>query len=220
MASCQECNAEVASGKKLCEECAKKKIAEMDEPIEEETVEAVDEDVEEESEEEIEEVESEEDTDCTPQSDRINRIIAAAIDGVLAAVIFGILYTIIGKIPIVRFLAPYVVSFAMLAFLALRDVLFDSQSPGKKILGFKVIKIGEEKREIGTMTSVLRNMPFLLFSVINTFVMLIPLLPFKWIFTSMISICGMCVACFELFLIFSNGKRFGDKLGRTKVVKN
>ena len=220
MANCHECNAEVATGKKLCEECAKKKIAEMDEPIEETTEEV---DAIEDDEAEEEEVEQDDDlSDCTPGSERINRVIAAVIDGLVAGVGLGILSVVIGMIPIVNFIGPYIVMAGSIAFLSLRDVLFDSQSPGKKLMGFKVIKIGEENREIGTMTSVLRNMPFLLFSIINALLMLIsigPMVVFTFIPMILVAFAGFGVAGFELFLIVSTGKRFGDKLARTKVVK-
>lgn len=221
MANCQECNAEIKTGKKLCEDCAKKKVAELDE------VEVVDEPDDEDSaadqeDENDEQDSSEQEADCTPKAERVNRIIAAVIDGVLIAVLFGILSFLIGKIPIVNFLAKYVTMIGSIVYFAVRDVIFDSQSPGKKIMGFKVVKIGEENRNIDTLTSVLRNIPFLLFTVIASVFSLLsigPLALFMWIFIMLAGLAGLAVTGYELFLVYSTGRRFGDKLGRTVVVK-
>lgn len=126
----------------------------------------------------------------TPRDEVVKRGIAFAIDvAIFSAIIF-----ILG--------GGMIAMIASSAFMVFRDVIFEGQSPGKKIMGLKVV----DRSGLGIgrdfMTSLKRNVLFLL--------------PYS----------GFYVAIVEgLFLLFGDkipfiGEkiRFGDKFANTDVV--
>lgn len=234
MANCQECGVELEGSKKLCEKCALKKIEEMDAEdieqtpdvpqVDDEKAESVDENTEsvDEKEAESQQESLEEDEDITPQSLRIPRIIAGVIDGISISVFVGLTIWLFKFIPLIGFIGTYIGALISILFFIYRDNLFDSQSIGKKILGLKVIKIGQKNKNINTTTSVLRNLPFLIFAISNFIFTLINIGPLKfiaWVLIIVNSIAAFGITAFEIFNIFSTGKRFGDKFGGTAVIK-
>lgn len=85
-------------------------------------------------------------------------------------------------------------------------------SPGKKIVGLKVIN-NEGEAGIDFKTSALRNISFGVFTIFAV----IPI--FGWILMFLI---GIPLLIFEAYLVYSleSGQRLGDVLAKTKVIRN
>jgi len=123
------------------------------------------------------------------------RIVASLIDGVISLVI--------GLVPLVGGLVAA-------AFMLTRDGLFDGQSPGKRIMGLKVVSMGSG-REATYADSIRRNAIF----AIPDLVMVIPVI-------GVVIGVPLAVALFAVETVFvltdPRGLRLGDRFGRTMVV--
>jgi len=135
----------------------------------------------------------------------LHRIIAKAID----FIIVGALFEIVPKLGII----------AGIVYLSIADGLFEGRSPGKKLMGLRVILQAEDDRAIacGYKESILRNTPFVLGLVLYWFLGVIPLI--GWLI-SMVILAAVIV--FEILIIVGSdkGTRLGDEIGKTVVIED
>jgi len=106
---------------------------------------------------------------------------------------------------------PIAALFAIL-YAFFHDSLNDGVSPGKKIIGLKVVSTDEFK-SIDWKKSFFRN---IVFGIFTTFAV-IPI--FGWILMLLI---GIPLLVFETYLVYSleSKLRLGDVLAKTKVIRN
>ncbi|VVB53646.1 RDD family protein [uncultured archaeon] len=132
----------------------------------------------------------------------VKRIIAYFIDGAVegALIIVPLILTMYvainmmdsGITGIVLFLVLLAATIILgLAYLLLKDSLFNGSSPGKKLVGLKVVK--GDATTIGRKESVLRNITWLI-PILNWAELILP-------------------------LIDKNGRRIGDKIAKTQVIE-
>ncbi len=133
-----------------------------------------------------------------PRRARIARLIAKSID--------------LGLVVVLSFFAyPWGLALA-LGYLAVSDSLFDGQSLGKRIIGFRVVSL-EDGRPCGMRQSFVRNLPFLL-------PIGLAMVPFwGWILCVLLSIP---LSFLELYFLFKldSAHRLGDVMADTTVVGN
>lgn len=133
-----------------------------------------------------------------PRRARIARLIAKSID--------------LGLVIVAAFIAyPWGLALA-LGYLAVADSLFDGQSIGKRIIGFRVISL-EDGRPCGMRQSMIRNLPFLL-------PIGLAIVPFwGWILCVLLSIP---LSFLELYFLFKldSAHRLGDVMADTTVLGN
>ncbi len=127
----------------------------------------------------------------------LNRYIAKTIDFLIAWA-FALLLPPVGPL-------------AGLLYLLIADGFNEGQSPGKKLIGLRVVN-EEDSSRISFKESVLRNVPF---GIVYLF-FIVPIL--GWI---LFIILGLPILFFESYLICSatDGIRVGDILARTKVIE-
>ena len=133
-----------------------------------------------------------------PKRARLARLLAKGID--------------LGMVLVASLLAyPWGLMVAI-GYLAVSDSLFDGQSVGKRIIGFRVISL-EDGRPCGMRQSCVRNLPFLLplgFAIV-------PL--WGWILCVLLSVP---LAFLELYFLFKldSAHRLGDVMADTTVLGN
>ena len=98
--------------------------------------------------------------------------------------------------------------FAGLAYLLLRDALFDGRSLGKRLVRLQVIS-SETRQPCSFRDSILRNSTFGLGYLLS----LIPWI--GWLFMAIVS-----AGEFVLVLGSEEGRRLGDELAKTTVIEN
>ena len=127
----------------------------------------------------------------------LNRYIARTIDFLIAAAMALVL--------------PPVGPLAGLLYILIADGFREGQSPGKHLIGLKVVGIDGDK-PITFMESILRNIPF----AIAYLFLIIPFL--GWIF---LIIIGIPILLFESYLVCTDEKarRMGDTIAQTMVVE-
>jgi uncharacterized RDD family membrane protein YckC len=127
----------------------------------------------------------------------LNRYIARTIDFLIAAAMVLVL--------------PPVGPLAGLLYILIADGFKGGQSPGKQLIGLKVVLVDGD-RPITFMESILRNIPFAI-------VYLFFIIPFLgWI---LLIIIGIPILLFESYLVCTDekGRRIGDTIAQTMVVE-
>jgi len=133
-----------------------------------------------------------------PQRARLARVIAKGIDlgGVLIAAFIGYPWGLL----------------LGLGYLAISDSLFEGQSVGKRIVGFRVISL-EDGKPCGMKQSFVRNLPL-------TVPMLFAVVPFwGWILCVLLSLPLIFLELYFLFKLDS-AHRLGDVMADTTVISN
>ncbi len=133
-----------------------------------------------------------------PQRARLARLLAKGIDLGLVMIASVIAY-------------PWGLACAM-GYLAVADSLFDGQSIGKRVIGFRVVSL-EDGRPCGMRQSCIRNLLFLL-------PMMFALVPFwGWLLCAMLSVP---LTFLELYFLFKldSAHRLGDVMADTTVLGN
>ncbi|MBE9536789.1 MAG: RDD family protein [Proteobacteria bacterium] len=128
----------------------------------------------------------------------LNRYIARTIDFLIAAAMVLVL--------------PPVGPLAGLLYILIADGFREGQSPGKQLIGLKVVR-AESDLPITFMESILRNIPFAI-------VYLFFIIPFLgWI---LLIIIGIPILLFESYLVCTDEKarRIGDTIAQTMVVES
>jgi len=133
-----------------------------------------------------------------PQRARLARLLAKGID--------------LGLVTVLAFIAyPWGLAMA-LGYLAVADSLFDGQSFGKRIVGFRVVSL-EDGLPCGMRQSLVRNLPFVL-------PLGFALVPFwGWILCAMLSLPLIFLELYFLFKLDS-AHRLGDVMADTTVIGN
>ena len=133
-----------------------------------------------------------------PKRARLARLLAKSID--------------LGLVVVLSFIAyPWGLALAI-GYLAVSDSLFDGQSIGKRVVGFRVISL-EDGRPCGMRQSFIRNLPFLL-------PLGFALVPFwGWILCVLLS---APLTFLEIYFIFKldSAHRLGDVMADTTVLGN
>lgn len=127
----------------------------------------------------------------------LNRYIARAIDFLIAAAMVLVL--------------PPVGPLAGLLYILIADGFKGGQSPGKQLIGLKVVRSGGDL-PVSFMESILRNIPFAI-------VYLFLIIPFiGWV---LLIIVGIPILLFESYLVCTEEKarRIGDTIAQTMVVE-
>jgi uncharacterized RDD family membrane protein YckC len=133
-----------------------------------------------------------------PQRARLARLLAKSIDLFICFILCFVPY-------------PFGLALAI-GYLAVSDSLFDGQSIGKKVIGFKVVSL-EDGRPCGMRQSLVRNLPILL-------PMGFALVPFwGWILCVMLSVPLVFLELYFLFKLDS-AHRLGDVMADTTVIGN
>jgi hypothetical protein len=136
------------------------------------------------------------------------RVVAALLDGIIATGLMAVL----GGIPLLGGLAGG-------AYLMTRDGLVVGplrfRSVGKYVMGLGLVRLDE--RPLTLETSVQRNWMLGLTSVAGVFVA-VPIV--GGALASLLSLAGITLILFESYNVVADpaGQRWGDQLGRTKVV--
>jgi len=142
-------------------------------------------------------------SDFVPQNKvhAFDRYLAKGLDLIIMVIIAMVLQTV--WYPIAAVVA--------IAYALLHDGMNNGVSPGKKLLGLKVLSIHHPSTPISWRDSAMRNISF----GILTFFAVIPV--FGWI---LMFIVGIPLILFEAYLVYSleSGYRLGDILAHTKVV--
>jgi len=128
----------------------------------------------------------------------LNRYIARSIDFIIAAAIMLVL--------------PPVGPLAALLYILIADGFKGGQSPGKQLIGLKVVR-ADDDLPVTFMESILRNIPFAI-------VYLLFIIPFLgWI---LLIIAGVPILLFESYLVCTDekGRRIGDTIAQTMVVES
>jgi len=128
----------------------------------------------------------------------LNRYIARAIDLLIAAAMVLVL--------------PPVGPLAALLYILIADGFKGGQSPGKQLIGLKVVRTDGDL-PVTFMESILRNIPFAI-------VYLFFIIPFLgWI---LFIIAGLPILLFESYLVCTDekGRRIGDTIAQTMVVES
>ncbi len=136
-----------------------------------------------------------------PKVHAVDRYMAKGLDliiMVVIALVFSVIWYPVGAICAVLY-----------AFF--HDNLKDGVSPGKMIIGLKVIRYPHEELQMSWKVSAMRNMTFGIFAIFAV----IPMI--GWILMFLV---GIPLLIFEAYLIYSmeSGYRLGDILAGTRVV--
>ncbi len=136
------------------------------------------------------------------KADIMERYLARVIDFIIAGAIYVLL----------RGVGPV----AAITYLLISDALFQGQSPGKRIVGMKVISLDREEAACDFKESILRNAIFALIIVAYFLVGWIPYLG-----PLVVVIAGIAVLFTEAAIVYNDrkGVRFGDRIARTMVIK-
>jgi len=133
-----------------------------------------------------------------PQRARMARLLAKGIDLFIVFLVSFFSY-------------PWGLALAI-GYLAISDSLFDGQSIGKRVIGFKVVSL-EDGKPCGMRQSLVRNLPILL-------PMAFALVPFwGWILCVMLSVPLIFLELYFLFKLDS-AHRLGDVMADTTVIGN
>lgn len=127
----------------------------------------------------------------------LNRYIARAIDFLIAAAMVLVL--------------PPVGPLAGLLYILIADGFKGGQSPGKQLIGLKVVR-SDDDLPVSFIESILRNIPF---AIVYLF-LIIPLI--GWV---LLIIVGIPILLFESYLVCTEEKarRIGDTIAQTMVVE-
>lgn len=152
------------------------------------------------------------------KADEAKRIVACAMDFGIALVLYFLLRYLLGS---------FIACFAAAAFLLVRDSasidIFDGVSPGKKMVGLKVVMNGDESCD--HVASIKRNLTiasyFLLAPPLVIFFALIPLVDRQMGYVAAFLIACLAVGM-ELYEVMTDkkGLRLGDLLADTRVIEH
>lgn len=136
------------------------------------------------------------------KADIIERYLARVIDFIIAAAIYVLL----------RGIGPV----AAITYLLISDALFAGQSPGKRIVGMKVISLDRDGVACDFKESVIRNAIFALIIVAYFLIGWIPYLG-----TFVVALAAIAIFFTEAAIVYNDGKgvRFGDRIAKTMVIK-
>lgn len=136
------------------------------------------------------------------KADVMERYLARVIDFIIAGAIYGFL----------RGVGPI----AAITYILIADALFQGQSPGKRIVGMKVISLDREDAGCDFKESILRNA---ILALVLVAYLLIGWIPYLGIVV--VVVAGVVVFFTEAAIVYNDRKgiRFGDRIARTMVVK-
>jgi len=139
-----------------------------------------------------------------PKADLVKRFVAALID--------GLIMSLPSFIPIIGPLlgAGYYLTKDALIFELTQNEDFRNRSIGKKVMSIEVAML-ENGDYVDWATSIRRNLPL----SIGTLIMVIPVL--GWVIGPIVGLVLGIIECI-LVLTDSEGRRIGDKFGKTQVV--
>lgn len=144
-------------------------------------------------------------TEAGQKADLVKRFVAAIIDGAIASAI--------GLIPVIGGLVG-------LAYILLRDgfelEFMDYRSVGKKLMKLRPVR--SDGKAMTYEASFRRNWPLVFGSLVQV-LFFIPVI--GWLLIPVVAIIGLALGIAEIVLVFTNpeGKRWGDRLAKTKVVE-
>jgi uncharacterized RDD family membrane protein YckC len=124
----------------------------------------------------------------------------------LAQLIDGVILAVISMIPVIGGLAAA-------AGWLLRDIAIDGQSPGKKIMGERVVRL--DGQPLTANESIRRNWMFAIGSLGSTF-LIIPIL--GWAVAIILFLAAFGLGLFEAINVLSNKPRLGDNMAGTRVI--
>jgi len=136
------------------------------------------------------------------------RLVAALLDGIIAT---G-LTALFGGAPLLGGLVGGM-------YLVLRDGVeagpLRFRSPGKYVMGLDLVRL--DGHPVSLETSIQRNWMLGLSSIAGAFIV-VPIV--GGVLASFLSLAGLGLILFEIYNVFSDpaGRRWGDRLGNTKVV--
>ncbi|WP_103020249.1 RDD family protein [Salinibacter altiplanensis] len=136
------------------------------------------------------------------------RFVAALLDGIIATGLTALL----GGVPLVGGVVGGL-------YLVARDGVevgpLRFRSPGKYVMGLDLVRL--DGRPVSLETSVQRNWMLGLSSVAGAFIV-VPIV--GGALASLLSLAGLGLILFEVYNVFTDpvGRRWGDRLGSTKVV--
>ncbi len=141
-----------------------------------------------------------------PKADLMKRFIAAFIDGLIMMVpsFIPVLGAMIG--------AAYALTKDAVVYEVTGNEDFRNRSIGKKVMELEVAQVeGGDADYIDWGTSIKRNLPL----AIGTLIMIIPVI--GWVIGPIV---GLIVGLIEVILVVtdSEGRRLGDKFGKTQVI--
>jgi uncharacterized RDD family membrane protein YckC len=137
-----------------------------------------------------------------PKAELLQRILARLLDLIVCGIFCAIPRPASGPLVVLGPLAGAI-------YLLLADGMFRGQSPGKRLLGIRVIKLSN-RQGAGYRESALRNLPVALIGLLA-----IALPSWKWIAAGSIAILGT-----EAYRTFTDvhGIRLGDAVAGTQVI--
>lgn len=137
--------------------------------------------------------------------DSVTRFLALLIDGVIAGVLSFV---------------PFVGGVAGAAYLVVRDGLdvefMDRRSLGKQIMNLQVVRLDGQPMDIET--SARRNWMWGV-GGITAALAYIPIL--GWVLVPIVALIGLAIGLYEGYRVLTDpeGRRWGDQIGQTKVIK-
>jgi uncharacterized RDD family membrane protein YckC len=135
------------------------------------------------------------------KADYLERFLAKLIDFIIAGILFYI-HLPVGPI-------------AAITYILIADGLKGLNSPGKRIIGLKVISLARDGAPCDFRESILRNLPFGLLILAYIIIGWIPYVgPFS------VTLIALAVVAYEAMLVYNDEKgiRFGDRIADTMVV--
>jgi uncharacterized RDD family membrane protein YckC len=136
------------------------------------------------------------------KADLLERSLAKLIDFIIAWALFYFPFPV-GPI-------------AAITYLLIVDGLKGGNSPGKRIIGLKVISLARQGAPCDFRESILRNLPF---GVLILAYLIIGWIPYAGPLT--VVLVALAVIAFEVMLVYNDEKgiRFGDRIADTMVVE-
>jgi len=139
------------------------------------------------------------------KADLLNRVIARTIDFIIVVALYEVI--------------PKIGYFAGITYLLIADGLFQGRSPGKRLIGLKVIVRDSTgiNAVCGFKESIIRNFPFAVAYILFGIIAAIPLIGRLISFLVVVA-----VLLFESLVILGSeeGMRLGDELAKTRVVED
>jgi len=144
--------------------------------------------------------------------DIMKRGIAAFIDFFIVGAAYGVLSVVFGMV-LGRF-GLMAAALAAVAAILVRDVVFQGRSVGKTVLGMAVVNA--QGGPITLQQSAMRNCTLAVGMLANV---LAPIPILGWVLYPLVALVGLCLCCYEIYLVATNKPRLGDTLaGGTHVV--
>jgi uncharacterized RDD family membrane protein YckC len=136
------------------------------------------------------------------KADFLERFLAKLIDFIIAGALFYI-PTPVGPV-------------AALTYILISDGFKGGNSPGKRLIGLKVISLAREGVPCDFRESILRNLPL---GILILAYLVIGWIPYVGVFS--VVLVGLAVVAYEAMLVYNDEKgiRFGDRIAETMVIK-